>query len=116
MDSNENSIESLLQKAEIFGKTSIDLAKLKLLHTSTQVITALITKLVVFAVMVIFTLVLNIGIALYLGDLTGQAYIGFMIIAGFYLIAGLFLHLFLHKMIKKPITELIISRSINSIQ
>lgn len=116
MANTEDNIESLFEKAEIFGKTSIELAKLKLLHTSTKVITALISKLAVFAVLIIFTLILNIGIAFYLGTLTGQVYIGFMIISGFYLLVGLFLHFFLHKIIKKPITELIITRSINNIQ
>jgi len=61
----------------------------------------------VIVIFSLFTLVFNIGIALYLGELLGKMYYGFFIVAAFYLIGGIVFHLFMHKWIKKPLSELI---------
>ena len=53
---------------------------------------------------------LNIGIALLIGHWTGKYHYGFFIIAAFYLVVGIVLHLFLYKWIKKGINDLIITQ------
>ena len=60
----------------------------------------------------LFALVFNIGIALLIGELMGKIYYGFFIVAAFYLLAGLVLHLFLYKWIKKPLGDLIIKQAL----
>jgi hypothetical protein len=57
-----------------------------------------------------FALVLNIGVALWLGELLGKNYYGFFIVAAFYLFTGMVLHFFLHNWIKKPVSNLIITQ------
>jgi len=104
--------ESLFEKAETFGKTTYELSKLKALETTTVVASSLVARLSVVLMLSIFTLVFNIGVALYLGDLLGKSYYGFFIVAAFYLIAGIVLHYFLHKWIKKPLADLIISQAL----
>ena len=112
MESTSNVFESLFEKAETFGKTTYELSKLKALETTTVVASSIVARLSVVLMLSIFTLVFNIGVALYLGDLLGKSYYGFFIVAAFYLIAGIVLHFFLHKWIKKPLADLIISQAL----
>ena len=59
-----------------------------------------------------FILILNIGIALLLGEWFGKSYYGFFIVAAFYLLAGIVLHFFLHKWIKELISAVIIKQAL----
>ena len=112
METPANSIESLFEKAEAYGRTTYELSKLKLLETTNIVVTSLIARLSVILMASMFTFVLSIAIALWLGEVLGKSYYGFFIVAGFYLLAGIVLHFFLHKWVKKPISELIIKQAL----
>ncbi len=112
METTADSIESLYERAEAYGKTTFELSKLKLLETSTVVATSLIARLSTMLMVAMFSFVLSIAVALWLGDILGKAYYGFLIVAGFYLIAGIVLHFFLHAWVKKPISELIIKQAL----
>jgi fatty acid desaturase len=112
METASNSIESLFEKAEAYGKTTYELSKLKLLETTNIVVTSLIARLSVIIMIAMFSFVLSIAISLWLGDLLGKAYYGFFIVAGFYFVAGIVLHFFLHSWVKKPISELIIKQAL----
>ena len=112
METTADSIESLYERAEEYGKTTFELSKLKLLETSTIVATSLIARLSTMLMIAMFSFVLSIAIALWLGDILGKAYYGFLIVAGFYLVAGIVLHFFLHAWVKKPISELIIKQAL----
>ncbi len=112
MEPQESTIDLLLERAETYGKTSFELSKLVALETAAHVVTSLIWRISVLIMISLFVLVLNIGIALWLGGLLGKIYYGFFIVAGFYLIAGIVLHFFLHKWIKTPIINLIIKQAL----
>ena len=105
-----NSIESLVECAEAYGKTSYELAKLRMLEKTNIVANQLVTKLIIIMVASVFVFTMSIAIALWMGDKLGKAYYGFFIVAGFYLIAGLVFHLFLKKWIRKPLSEFIIKQ------
>lgn len=109
MESTANNLETLFEKAEIYGKTTFELSKLKAINASSTVLTNLISKLIIASTLLIFIMVLNIGIALYVGDLMGKAYFGFLVVAAFYLFMGLLMKLFLFKLIRKPLSNLIIT-------
>ena len=112
METPETSIESLFERLQTYSKTTYELSKLKLLETTINVVNILIPRISVIIMISLFALVLNIGIALLLGELLGKQYYGFFIVAGFYLIAALILHFFLHKWIKKPLSDLIIKQAL----
>ena len=82
----KDNIELLLDKGSDYLSTRIDLYKLKVVDTSSDVLSAVISKGIVFTVFAVFFLIANIGIALLLGELLGKLYYGFFIVAGFYLI------------------------------
>jgi hypothetical protein len=112
MESPANLIESLVERAEVYGKTTYELSKLKLLETTTHVVTSAVSRLGVIIMFSLFVLVLSIGIALLLGDLLGKSYYGFFIIAAFYFFAAILFHFFLRKWIKKPISDSIIKEAL----
>ncbi|MDQ3142421.1 MAG: hypothetical protein M3Q56_09275 [Bacteroidota bacterium] len=110
MDDNATAIESLFEKAEDYGKTSIELFKLNAIDKSAEIISSLVEKLVIFLVLALFVLVVNIGIALWLGEILGKTYYGFFIISAFYGLLALILHLFRHEWIKYPVSNSIITK------
>jgi hypothetical protein len=112
METPASLIESLFERAEDYGKTTYELSKLKLLETTVNVVNSLVPRLSVIIMISLFALVLNIGIALLLGEMLGKSYYGFFIVAGFYLVAAIMLHFFLQKWIKKPISEFIIKQAL----
>ena len=112
MSNQNNLIESLFERVESYGKTTYELSKLKLLKTTIGIVPSLISRLVVILMITLFTLIFNIGLALYLGELLGKVYYGFFIIAAFYLIAGIIFHFFLQNWIKKPISNIIIKQAL----
>ena len=112
METPASLIETMVERIESYSKTTFELSKLKLLETTTIVVTALIPRVSVIIMISLCTLVLNIGIALMLGEMLGKSYYGFFIVAAFYLVAGIVLHFFLHNWIKKPISDLIIKQAL----
>ena len=112
METPADSIESLFERAETYGRTTYELSKLKLLETTNIVVTSLIARLSTILMVAMFSFVLSIAVALWLGDLLGKAYYGFFIVAGFYLLAGIILHFSLHRWVKTPISELIIKQAL----
>jgi hypothetical protein len=112
METTPGSIEQLFERVEAYGKTTFELSKLKLLETTTVVVSALIPRLGVVLMGTLFTTFLTIGIAFLLGELLGKLYYGFFIVAGFYLLAAIVMHFYLHKWIKKPVSDLIIKQAL----
>jgi ABC-type uncharacterized transport system fused permease/ATPase subunit len=110
MENNVNQIESLLEKAADYGKTSYELLKLKTLDKTSDVASSILPNIVVLFVFVTFLLFLNLGLAFWLGEIFGKLYYGFFIIAAFYFIIGIVLHFFMHKWIKKNVGNYIVKR------
>ncbi|MBW6459191.1 MAG: hypothetical protein K0B08_01345 [Bacteroidales bacterium] len=100
MEENTNLIESLLEKAGDYGKTRFELVKLKALDKATDVVSSLIPHAVILILFASFMLLVNFGIAFWLGEILGNNYYGFFVMAGFYVITGLVLQFFFHKKIK----------------
>lgn len=105
-----DSIESLLESAADYGKTSYDLVKLKTIYKTSDVISSLIPHAIVFLILMSFLLFLSLGLASYLGDIFGNDLYGFLVVAAFYGIIGFVVHFFMHDRIKKKISDYIIKR------
>lgn len=108
----KNSLESFFDKTQSYAQISIELTKLKGLNATTNVITVILARLCVFIVALLFFVIVSIGIALWLGELLGELYYGFFIVAGFYLLIGLIFYFFLQKWIEKPFGNLIVSKAL----
>ncbi|MEW5677282.1 hypothetical protein ABGT15_13285 [Flavobacterium enshiense] len=110
MENIADTIETLYIKAEKYSKTSLELLKLSAIDKTTDVISSLALLICLSMVVAIFTLFINIGIGLLLGKLLDNYALGFFIISGFYVILGIVLYRFRHKLIKDPISSLVIKK------
>jgi hypothetical protein len=110
MEENANLLETLLERASEYGKTSIDLARLKTLDKTTEIVSSFIPLSVVILLVVTSLLFLNLGLAFWLGEILGKTYYGFFIVAVFYVLAGILIHFFLHKWIKRLVGDYFIKR------
>lgn len=110
MEENSNLLETLLERASEYGKTSIDLAKLKALDKTTEIVSSVIPLSVVILYVVTSLLFLNLGFAFWLGEVLRKTYYGFLIVAAFYVIAGILIHFFLRKWIKRLVGDYFIKR------
>ena len=108
MEDNSKSIESLIEGITDFSKTSYELARLKAIDKSSDVASSMIPHSIVFVLFASFMLFANFGLAFWLGEILGNTYYGFFVVAGFYVITGLVLHFFFHKRIKNLIWNSII--------
>jgi hypothetical protein len=111
MESPSGIIETLIETTEAYGKTSYQLAKLHVQEIITSILSKLFIRLSLVCIFLFFIVIFNIGMALWLGELTGKTYYGFFIVAGFYLFLGLAVHYFLKDWIKRSMTNLIVNLS-----
>jgi len=106
----QSSIDSLIEKGEQYGKTTLELLKLKTLDKSSDVASNLVSWLVVFVFAVLFFLILNIGIALWLGGMMGKNYYGFFAVSGFYALLALIFVIFRKQLVKDPLQNSIVEQ------
>jgi hypothetical protein len=110
MDEQSGLIESLIEKGEQYGKTTLELLKLKTLDKSADVVSNLVSWLIVLIFAVLFFLILNIGVALWLGELLGKSYYGFFVVSGFYALLALIFSIFRKQIVKNPVNNSIITQ------
>ena len=110
MENIATNIERLYLKAESYTKTSFELVKLRAIDKTSQIISSLAVVISVALIIAMFSLFLNIGIALYIVNQINDMAAGFLIVSGFYLIASIVVYIFRNNWIKKPIDDLIVGK------
>ena len=110
MKNNAATIENLLEKAEIYSKTSLELIKNEAVYKLSDIVSDLAVKLAITFVVVLFLLFTNIALALFLGDYLGATYYGFLTVGLIYLLIAILLFVFREEWIKNPVSNFIISK------
>lgn len=110
MEDKVKSLEALLNSATDYGKTTIELVKLKALDKTSDVVSSIVSHSVVLVFVSCFVLFLNLGIALWLGEILGKLFYGFLIIAGFYLLLGSIIYFLWYKWLKKVVCNYVIKQ------
>lgn len=110
MKNNAADIEILFGIAEDCSKTSLELFKLQAIEKSAGVFSALASRIVVIILVALFTLCLNIGLAMWIGEILGKIYYGFFIIAGFYSFVATIVFLYRKLWIEEPLRDTIIDK------
>ncbi|HTA83811.1 MAG TPA: hypothetical protein VK783_12780 [Bacteroidia bacterium] len=110
MDPNLTPIETLFARVEDYSQTTIELFKLNAIGKSAELVSSLAARLIILMVIVLFTLIINIGIALWIGELLGKSYYGFFIVAACYIPILIILYCFRRAWIKTPVSNSIISQ------
>lgn len=110
MTDNPTPIATLIERAEEYGKTTIELIKLNAIDKSADVVSSLISRIAVFVAVVLSVMILSIGLALWIGKLLNEVYYGFLIVGGFCLLIALLLHIFRRDWLKYPVSNSIIKQ------
>ena len=71
MEENKKLLESLLESAIDYGKTSLDIAKLKALDRGSVIVSSFISHSIVIVLIASFMIFLNLGLAFWLGKILG---------------------------------------------
>jgi phosphoglycerol transferase MdoB-like AlkP superfamily enzyme len=114
MSSKATTIEILFEKVEDYTRTTVELAKLKVIDTSADVLSSLISRLIIAIVFAMFMLLLNFGFSFWIGELLGNFYFGFFIMAVIYLILSIVLYSYKDQWIKMPISDFIITKMLKN--
>ena len=110
MDERISPVEVLMERTQAYTKTTIRLFKLKATDKLAELLSNMTSGLVILAVLILFFVNLNIGIALLAGDWLGKAWLGFIIVAAGYALIGFVVYLFREQWIKRPVSDSIISQ------
>jgi hypothetical protein len=105
MEDNGNMIEKLLERVTELGKTSLELYKLKIVEKTSEVVSIIVPRAIVFILLASFLFFLNLGLALWLGKLMGNTFYGFFVIAAFYAVIAAIMHFFMQKWLKRVVKE-----------
>ncbi len=110
MTDTVTSIESLFEKAQDYGSTSLGLLKLNAISKTSDIASTLATQLIIFMVVGLSVMIISIGVALWISEQLGHAWYGFFIVGGFYLLSGIILFLLRQDWLKNPIHNAIIEK------
>ena len=110
MEENAKLLESLLERATEYGKTSFELVKLKALDKTADVVSSFVPYSIVFILFATFLLFFSLGLSFWLGEILGEICFGFFVVAVFYIIIGIVLHFFMRKWLKNSLTNYVIKR------
>lgn len=103
MNSNEQPLESLFEKAEDYSKTTLEVIRLKAISKTAEVLSTLVAQMALLVAIALASLTINIGVALWVGKLLHNIYFGF------YTIIAILLYFFKNSWIKIPVRKGIIS-------
>ncbi|MGE5315499.1 MAG: hypothetical protein ACM3Q4_12455 [Acidobacteriota bacterium] len=109
METQEHTFEALFEQAVEYGQTTIELAALKAVDKVSDVVSTTVSMTAVAVTFILAFFILNIGLALLLGDVLGKSYYGFFALGGFYLLIGILFYALRHTFIKSMVSNAIIS-------
>jgi len=106
-------VESLVEKAEAYCKTNLELVKLRSVDKTAGVVSSAVSRTVAFLLIFMFLGMAGVGLSLWLGEIMGKTYYGFLCVAGLYALAGILLYVFKNNWIRKRVNEAIITEALN---
>jgi len=109
MEQKATVIKSFVENTEILTKNNIDLSKHKVIQKFTPMLTSVAAILIITIAFLCATAVVNIGAALWIGELVGSAFCGFLIVAAFNLFIVVFLYVYRESLLKMPFNNSIIT-------
>jgi fatty acid desaturase len=108
MGKNTKLMEPLLEKTADLAITTLQLAKLKAIDKTSDVVSSFVPHWIVLVILTFFMVFLSIGLSMFISEIVGKTWSGFIIVAGFYALVAFILHFFMHKRIKKHIRNYVI--------
>lgn len=103
-----NKIEALGADAMNLAESKLHLWKLKAVDKTAQFASTGVWSICLFVIGIFFVLMVNIGLALWVGELLGKSYYGFFVLSLFYVLLGVLLYAFRKQLVKTPTINFII--------
>ncbi len=100
--------EPILEKADNYSQTTLQLLKLKATSKIAEVASLFILRTFIYIPLAIGFVMLSIAASLYIGELAGSAAKGFLITAGIYMFPALLIYFFRNKFLKRKLQNAII--------
>lgn len=98
-------LEELFERIEAYVQLNVQLYKLRTIEFVAESTSTVVSKILIGLVAIMFFMFLNIGIAIWLGNLLGSPSHGYFLLSGFYLLVLVMLFIFRKNMFKKSISE-----------
>lgn len=100
-----NRAEELVTHVKEYVDNRVSSAKLKAAEKTSGIVSSMLAAVIVGAVFFLFTLFASTSLAYALSGLTGKVSLGFLIVAGFYLLAGFIVWTGRKKILQLPILK-----------
>lgn len=110
MEEEEVDPQKLIDKVKEYVKVRSELSMLNAVDKGTQLFANLFTDGLVLILIVLAGLFGSLALGFYLSELIGNTYIGFLIVAGIYLLAALILNSIKDKYLEKRIINAVIAK------
>ena len=108
-----DNLAALLETVKEYSATNLDLMKLKAADKAAEIVSSAVATIAILVVAILFLVIFSIALAMWIGDLLGEYYYGFFIIAGLYLIIGVIFNASKGKLFKVPVANLLIKKMFN---
>jgi hypothetical protein len=107
-------IEELIDNLKRYSVSTVELIKLETVDRSSTILSNLISKAIIGLIIVLFLFFVSLGICLFLSEYFANTYLGFGVVAGFYLLLGIILLIGYKKLLVKPIRDKMIQEIFQS--
>lgn len=113
MEKTFSKVEELVGHVKDYVDNQIDTVKLSAAEKISKLLAGFISLAVSLLVLGLFILFASFALALAFGKLTGEWYWGFLIVAGFYLLLGIFIWMAREKLLRLPILNVLLKQLFN---
>lgn len=110
MEENTKMIETLLETAKAYGKSSLDLAKLKALDKTSLIGSSIASRMIAMLLAGLCILFCGFGAALWLNDVLESSFTGFFIVAALPGLLAIIVFFFLHQPIIEALRDYMIKK------
>lgn len=108
MAHNSSLIDSLLERVKDYSNSSIELIKLRAVDKTSDSVSSIVAPSIIISLLGFVLLFLNLALGMWLGEVFGKLYYGFLAIAGFYTVVCLILYFFMRDKLKATVYDALI--------
>lgn len=113
MENQENLITPLFEKIQEYGNTSYELVKLRTVEKTVGFLSRVASGMVILLVVCMVLLFSGVALAIWLGQLAGEMYVGFAWVALIYVFLGGMTLLFFRKWMRRKFADFMVSSIFN---
>ena len=108
MENTANTFDGLFNKTTEYLETRVELLRLNTVGKTSDIISSLVSKIVMVAIGCMVVILISIGFAIWLGTVLDRMYLGFFAVGVFYILVIVVLFFSSNSIIKIPIKDSLI--------